>query len=154
MKLSAKSARTIHQKRRIDGGTIGVCCCGPFCWSPAGWPSTFQGLRSRCSGALLRPGIRGASAIAGDASGGTRLGSLGLDPLQLAPELLDLVAQLGRVLEAQLVGREEHLLLELDHRLRDLLGRHLLLIAPPAALALRDLRLDRQEVGDVRDSLD
>lgn len=32
-------------------------------------------------------------------------------PLQLAPEIADLVAQGGSVLEAQLLGREEHLLL-------------------------------------------
>src|SRR6266511_2663457 len=78
----------------------------------------------------------------------------GLDRVELAAQLLDLVAEPGRILEAQVVRRGEHLLLELDDRPRDLLRRHRLL----AGLALTargrgDLRLDRQEVGDVGDAL-
>src|SRR5215213_2035747 len=40
--------------------------------------------------------------------------------VELAPQLADLVAQPCRVLEAQLLGRGEHLLLELDDRRLDL----------------------------------
>src|SRR4051795_739024 len=43
---------------------------------------------------------------------------------ELPPQLLDLVPQLGGVLEAQLLRRGEHLLLELDHELLELLARH------------------------------
>src|SRR5207245_3890814 len=43
---------------------------------------------------------------------------------QLAPQLLDLVAELRRVLEAQLLRRREHLLLQLDHQTLELLARH------------------------------
>ena len=43
---------------------------------------------------------------------------------QLAPELLDLVAELGGVLEAKLLGREIHLLLERDEELLELVRRH------------------------------
>ena len=39
------------------------------------------------------------------------------------PQLLDLVAELRRVLEAQVLGGGEHLLLELDHQPLQLLGR-------------------------------
>ena len=50
--------------------------------------------------------------------------------VELAAQVADLVAQLGRVLEAQLLGGGEHLLLELAHRLLDLGGRHVdLLVA-------------------------
>src|SRR5919201_2690026 len=85
-----------------------------------------------------------------------RLGNLGaaFAPLQLPPQLLDLVPQLGRVLEAELVGRQEHLLLQLDDRAGDLLRRHLLLVAAAGPPARRHLRLDRQEVADVRDAFD
>src|SRR5919201_6116293 len=44
-------------------------------------------------------------------------------PLQLVPEVLDLVPELGRVLEAEVLGGGEHLLLELDDQLLELLGR-------------------------------
>ena len=74
---------------------------------------------------------------------------------QVAAELLDLVAQLRRVLEAQLLGRLEHLLLERDHELLELLARH----APRpcrrrAAARARHVRLlEREELGDVGDAL-
>src|SRR5687768_9238257 len=71
----------------------------------------------------------------------------GLDLVELAPQALDLVAQLRGVLESQLVRRQEHLLLELDHGPRDLLRAHGLdirALSPPAAL--RDLGLEREEI--------
>src|SRR3954464_9316208 len=71
--------------------------------------------------------------------------------LQLAPQRLDLVTQLGCVLEAQIVGGEKHLLLQLHDRLLDLLRRHsLFALASMTALAgPRHLRVERQEVGHV-----
>ena len=60
---------------------------------------------------------------------------------------LDLVAQLRGVLEAQLLGRREHLLLERDDELLDLLARHALDLARRAPAA-RDVRrvAERQEL--------
>ena len=46
---------------------------------------------------------------------------LELGPEQLAAQLLDLVSQLGGILEPELLGRGEHLLLELDDQPVDLL---------------------------------
>src|SRR3954453_5158502 len=75
--------------------------------------------------------------------------------LQLAPQVLDLVAQLGRVLEAQLLGGGEHLLLELDHELLDLGRLHVdLLVGAPAAALGGHLGVRHQELRDVRDALD
>ena len=61
--------------------------------------------------------------------------------VELAAEVADLVAELGRVLEAQLLGGGEHLLLELAHHLLDLADRHVALLLGAAATAalLRDL---------------
>src|SRR5512133_1125726 len=80
-----------------------------------------------------------------------------LDLGQLAPELADLVAQARRVLEAEVLGGGEHLLLELDDRLlhlgeREVLGLDALAVAPSPAL--RRLALGLQELGDVADALD
>src|SRR3712207_1492645 len=44
--------------------------------------------------------------------------------VELSPEIADLVAELGRVLEAQVLGGGEHLLLELDDRRLDLRRGH------------------------------
>src|SRR6266536_1618048 len=44
--------------------------------------------------------------------------------LQLPPQVLDLVPELGGVLETQLLGGGEHLLLELNHELLELGRRH------------------------------
>ena len=74
--------------------------------------------------------------------------------VQLAPQLADLVAQLGGVLEAQLLGRGEHLLLELDDRRLDLGRRHVDLLLAPAAALGRDLGVRHQELRDVGDALD
>src|SRR6478735_1512236 len=67
------------------------------------------------------------------------------DLAQLAPDLADLVAKAGRVLEAEVLGGREHLLLELDDRLLHLRERQLALLAGAAALgaalALRGLAL-------------
>src|SRR3954465_5254651 len=72
--------------------------------------------------------------------------------VQLAPQVADLVAELGRVLEAQLLGRGEHLLLELAHHRLDLVRRHLDLLVGAAPEALGgDLRVGHQELRDVRD---
>src|SRR5690349_11787111 len=70
--------------------------------------------------------------------------------VELALEVADLVAQLGGVLEPQLLGRGEHLLLELDDRLLDLGGLHPLDL-PPAAPRARHLGLGLEELGDVGD---
>src|SRR5205085_2152695 len=53
--------------------------------------------------------------------------------VELAPQRLDLIAQLGRVLEAEVLRRQQHLLLELDDRLVDLTGGHSLLPLAPVA---------------------
>src|SRR5579872_887290 len=79
----------------------------------------------------------------------------GRDGEQLATELLDLVAQLRGVLEAQLLGGGEHLLLELDHEALELLARHPLDLLAAAAARRRDVRLlEREELRDVADALD
>src|SRR5690606_11283388 len=79
----------------------------------------------------------------------------GLQRVEVTAEALDLVAQLRRVLEAQLLGGRQHLLLELDQRARDLLGRHALLLRLALApAALWNLRLGSgQELADVGDPL-
>src|SRR3954452_25279307 len=76
---------------------------------------------------------------------------------ELATQLADLVAKPRRVLEAQVLGGGEHLLLELDDRLlhlgeREILGLDAAAVA--AAAALRGLALRLQELGDVADALD
>src|SRR3954452_598444 len=73
------------------------------------------------------------------------------------PQLADLVAQARGVLEAQVLGGGEHLLLELDDRLlhlgqREVLGLDALAVAAPPAL--RRLALGLEELGDVADALD
>ena len=81
---------------------------------------------------------------------GPRLGQ----GVQLAAELLDLVAKLGRVLEPELLGGREHLLLERDHELLQLLARHALDLALATPTARRHGRgLEREELGDVGDAL-
>src|SRR5262249_50433016 len=85
---------------------------------------------------------------------GPGLGSRLFEGIQLAPELLALVAQLGCILEAQLLGCDVHLLLERDDELLELLARHaldLLRAAPPPSWDMR--RLEREELGDVGDAL-
>src|SRR3954452_24993535 len=71
--------------------------------------------------------------------------------LELAAELLDLVAQPRCVLEAQLLGGDEHLLLERDRELLELLAGHALDVGSlPAAALARDVRLvELEELGDV-----
>src|SRR5262249_8460837 len=56
----------------------------------------------------------------GDSSGGRCLGERG----QLAAQVLDLVAELGGVLEAELLRGGEHLLLERDHELLEVIAGH------------------------------
>src|SRR3954468_19520982 len=100
-----------------------------------------------------------ASAVLACRSGAASLGrrvapEVAEDPAQVA----DLVAQPRGVLEPQVLGGRQHLLLELDDRLLDLLARHPLgpgLRAPRAAApAGRRLALGLQELGDVADALD
>src|SRR4051812_40276799 len=74
--------------------------------------------------------------------------------VQLAAHLADLVAQLRGVLEAQLLGGDEHLLLELDDRALELGRRHVDALLAAAASALGHLALAHQELGDVGDALD
>src|SRR3954466_11434573 len=80
-----------------------------------------------------------------------------LDVGELPPQLADLVAQARGVLEAQVLRRGEHLLLELDDRLLHLGEREILGLdaaAAAAAAALRRLALRLEELGDVADALD
>src|SRR4051812_31824027 len=102
-----------------------------------------------------------ASRISSLSASGTRkemrftsVGGRGRRRVQLAPQVADLVAQLGRVLEAQLLRRREHLLLQLAHHLLDLGRLHVDLLVPAPAAALGgDLRVRHQELRDVRDAL-
>ena len=74
---------------------------------------------------------------------------------QVAADALDLVAQFRRVLEPELLGRLEHLLLERDRKLLELLLRHALDLVAAAAARARHVRLvEREELGDVGDALD
>src|ERR1700751_5050152 len=78
-----------------------------------------------------------------------------LERLQVAPQVLDLVAELRGVLESQLLGGEVHLLLERDHELLELLARHPLDLrraAPPPRGGHRR-RLELKQLRDVRDAL-
>ena len=94
-----------------------------------------------------------AHAVNATASGPA--GGVGRERRELAPQLLDLVAELGRVLEAELLGGGEHLLLERDHELLELVSRHALDLGLAAATAARNRRrLEREELGDVGDALD
>src|SRR6476660_5446619 len=73
---------------------------------------------------------------------------------EVAADALDLVAQLGGVLEAQLLGGLEHLLLERDDELLELLAVHALDLVAAAAARARDVRrFERKELGDVGDAL-
>src|SRR5262249_17725132 len=70
----------------------------------------------------------------------SRLGERG----ELAAELLDLIAELRRVLESELLGGGEHLLLERDHELLELgLVHSLDLLAAPRALRTCGASSDR-----------
>src|SRR5688500_7609935 len=84
----------------------------------------------------------------------SRRGLLGAGLVQVATQVADLVAQLGGVLEAQLVRGGQHLLLELHQQLLDLLGGHLGIALLAPASALGDLRLALHELRDVGDALD
>src|SRR4051794_6965984 len=66
--------------------------------------------------------------------------------VELASQLADLVAQPRRVLEAQLLGRGEHLLLELDDRRLDLDGLHVRALLAPAAALGGHLGVGHQEL--------
>src|ERR1700726_1901608 len=88
------------------------------------------------------------AAILGDVA---RRGLACVDLPQVAPQLAKLVPQLCRVLEAQVIGGGDHLLLQLDHHPLELMPGNLL--ARPRALApfapAGDLRLRPQELGYV-----
>src|SRR5215471_1734671 len=85
--------------------------------------------------------------------GGTSGGRCSRCGVELATELLDLVTQLGRVLEPELLGCREHLLLELHDELLELLvAEPLDLRAAPAAARDSGL-LECQELGDVGHAL-
>ena len=99
-----------------------------------------------------------ATGSGGEPARGRYAAGVLADVLERPPDLADLVAQAGGVLEAQLVGRGEHLLLELDDGPLELLRRHRLgprARAPlGAAAALRRLALGLEELRDVADALD
>src|SRR5271165_1130568 len=112
----------------------------------AGWSLACRSLACRTSvhgGLALRP-------IAG--------GSLGrLDLPQVAADLAELVAQLGGVLEPQVLRGGQHLLLELHRHPLELVLWHLLgrrPARPAAAAPARNLGLRLQELSDVGDALD
>src|SRR5580693_2192737 len=98
-------------------------------------------------------GARREPALGGVAGYGRRPARV--DLAQVATQLAQLVAQLRGVLEAQVVGRRDHLLLELDDHLLELVLRHLLAFAALGRTAFatfaRHLRLGLEEVADVRD---
>src|SRR3954469_26022466 len=83
-----------------------------------------------------------------------RNGLTGADGEELVAQRLELVAQLRGVLEAQLLGGREHLLLERDDELLDLLARHALDLARRAP-ATRHVRrvAEREQLEDVGDAL-
>ncbi len=79
--------------------------------------------------------------------------------VELAPHLGDLVAQAGRLLESQLLGRGEHLRLEVDQRLFELLRRAIADRGPrvagrPAARSSGTVLPEPEQVDDVRHALD
>src|SRR5215217_2400896 len=74
---------------------------------------------------------------------------------ELAPQVLDLIAQLRGVLEPQLLRRREHLLLELHDELLEFLLRHPLHLGAAAPPFRGDVRLlEHQELRDIGDALD
>src|SRR3954462_9089533 len=88
-----------------------------------------QDIRAPCADAATSP-------RAPPGGPGRSVAGRGGHRLELAPQVADLVAQLRRVLEAPLLGRRQHLLLQPHHRLLDLRWLHVdaLLAAPAAAL--------------------
>src|SRR5450755_566809 len=113
------------------------------------------------SGSELQPGQasgprrRWYSPSAGGraASAGGRP-ALGQGDVELALEVPDLVPELGRVLEPEVLGGGQHLLLQLHDRALDLGRLHRSGGAPAAAPGAGHLRLRLQELGDVADPLD
>src|SRR3954471_17242210 len=104
-----------------------------------------------------QPRTAARSAASSLTRGRLRRPLVGLDLRELAPQVGDLVAKARRVLEAQVLGGGEHLLLELDDRLLHLVEREVLGPDPPAVAAaapLRRLALGLEELGDVADALD
>src|SRR5271157_5664314 len=95
---------------------------------------------------------RSTAAILSDVA---RRGLICLKLPQVPSQFAQLVAQLRRVLEPQLVGGRDHLLLELHHHSLELVLGHLLLRPPPPAplARARYLRLGLKELGDVGDPL-
>src|SRR4051812_46828423 len=74
--------------------------------------------------------------------------------VEFAPQVADLVAELGGVLEPQILGRRQHLLLELDDRALELLGGHVrLALAAGAPALVGHLALGHEELRDVGDAL-
>src|SRR5690349_21604543 len=131
--------------------------------SPTGSESSEANRRSPASCFALVPEARvlPLDALSIQAQGGaSRLAALrerltGRDnPVELAPQIADLVAKLRRVLESQLFGRLKHLLFELDDRALQFVGLHPLGDPPPPATRARDTSLGLEKFGDVRDSLD
>src|SRR6476469_5303598 len=82
------------------------------------------GIVSRASEPVIHPEKRIARAKPRDTAAcrRSRRGLRGGDRSQLAEQLLDLVAQLGGVLEAELLRSGEHLELEVDDHLLELLA--------------------------------
>src|SRR5919202_4397762 len=110
------------------------------------------GTASRASAPTTRP-HRSRKMMKPSVTPARLSGSLG-ERVQLAPQILDLVPELGGVLEPQLLGRREHLLLERDHEPLELLGAHAFdLLAVATAPARHRRSLEREELRDVGDTL-
>src|SRR5215218_9744963 len=154
-------ARTVassrHGSRSASATEIAAALAGSVAASPMARPTLAPGADDR-SRALADRDDGGAATPRRPRLGlSLRRRLVALDVRDLAPQLADLVAQPGRVLEAQVLGRREHLLLELDDRLLDLGQRHVLrlrALALRAPAALRRLALGLEELGDVADALD
>src|SRR6478735_5014166 len=128
---------------RENGAAENTASDEPFSWTPAGSSGSSTSSSASFSSSSTRKEVKNKSVARRRRR-----------RIQIAPQVADLVAQLGRVLEAQLLRGGEHLLLELAHRLLDLRRCHVgLRLAAPPALG-RDLGVRHQELRDVRDALD
>src|SRR5664279_458834 len=142
--------------RSISAAAVSAASRMLCTWLPA-VEAMGMSLRSIACLSSSTAGMLGDVAAWGPANGSLARGRfLGADLLEVATQLAQLVAQLCRILEAQLIGGRDHLLLQLDLHPLELVPGHLGCPAPDgAALAApRHLGLPLQELRDVRYSLD
>src|SRR5947208_15524024 len=81
-------------------------------------------------------------------------GRLGGRCEKLVPQILELVAELGRVFEAELLRGREHSLLERHDELLELVRLHPFDLATATTPTRNGRGFERQELGDVGDALD